>query len=153
MLSRALAAFTAVLAGLLAGAMVLIQLVLVPFWRGVPPTEFRRWFGEHSGHIRALMLPLGGGAAAVSVASAVTAVAEGSPSAPASVAAAGATVGVVSITVAVNEPANHRFTSGTITDEETADLLSRWSRWHDVRVALGVVAAVAAATALIQHDA
>lgn len=151
--SRALSAFTAVLAGLLAGAMLLIKIVLVPFWRGAPAADFRGWFAEHSGHIRALMLPLGGGAAAVSVASAVTAVTEGSPSAPASVTAAGAAVGVVTITVAVNEPANHRFTSGAITDEETADLLARWSRWHDARVALGVIAALAAATALIQHDA
>ena len=42
--SRPLAVLSAVLTGALAGAMVLIEVVLVPFWRRVPPAEFRAWF-------------------------------------------------------------------------------------------------------------
>jgi hypothetical protein len=38
---RTLGVPTAVLDGLLAGAMVLVRVLLVPFWRGVPPAEFR----------------------------------------------------------------------------------------------------------------
>lgn len=60
-----------------------------------------------------------------------------------SVAAAGA-VGVVAVTVAVNEPANRKFASERLGDDETATLLARWARWHDVRVALGLIAASAA---------
>jgi hypothetical protein len=52
MLSRPLAVLTAVLVGLLAGAMVLIEVVLVPFWRGLPPAEFRAWFAARSSAIR-----------------------------------------------------------------------------------------------------
>jgi hypothetical protein len=149
---RALAVLTAVLDGVLAGGMVLIKLLLVPFWRGVPPAEFRDWFGAHSGRIRALMVPLGAGAAVVAAGSAVAQVTEGSAGAAASVAAAGATVGVVAITITVNEPANAKFTSGTLSDSETAQLLARWARWHDVRVALGLAATVAAALALAQRN-
>ncbi len=64
-----------------------------------------------------------------------------------SVAAAGG-IGVVAITVAVNEPANRQFVSDEVGDEETATLLARWARWHDVRVALGLIAGAAAVRAL-----
>ncbi len=135
MLSRALAVLTAVLVGLLAGGMVLIEVVLVPFWRGVPPARFREWFTAHADRIRALMVPLGAGAGGAAVAS-----------------AAAATVGVVGITVTINEPANHRFTTGALTDTATTELLDRWARWHHVRVALGLAATVAAGVALAQRD-
>lgn len=149
MLSRPLALLSAVLTGLLAGGMVLIEVVLLPFWRGASPADFRAWFAAHSGRIRNLMVPLGAGAGTVGAASAVAHLAEGRRSAPASVAAALATAGVIGITVTVNEPANHQFTAGTLTDSETRDLLSRWARWHHVRVVLGLVAAVGASSALM----
>jgi hypothetical protein len=151
-LSRILAVFTAVLVGLLAGGMVLIRVVLVAFWRCAPPAEFRDWFTAHSDRVRALMVPLGAGAGVVGAASAVAQVAEGREGALASVAAAGATAGVAAVTVTVNEPANRRFIAGELTDGETAELLGRWARWHDVRVVLGLAAAVAAALALARHD-
>jgi hypothetical protein len=152
-LSRALAVVTAVLAGLLAGGMALIEVVLVPFWRGAPPAEFRDWFAAHSGRIRAVMVPLGAGAGVAATASALAHVAEGSKGAPASVAAAGATAGVVGITAAVNEHANRRFEAGALTDSETAELLGRWARWHHVRVVLGLAATLAAVLTVAQRDA
>jgi hypothetical protein len=147
-LSRPLALVTAVLTGLLAGGMLLIEVVLVPFWRGASAADFRGWFAEHSGRIRNLMIPLGAGAAIVGAASAGAHLVDGRRSARASVAAALATVGVIGITVTVNEPANHQFTAGTLTDSETTALLTRWARWHHVRVLLGPAAAVAASSAL-----
>jgi hypothetical protein len=152
-LSRAFAVVTAVLVGLLAGAMLLIEVVLVPFWRGARAADFREWFAANSGRIRALMVPLGAGAGGVATASALAHVAEGRKGAPASMVAAGATIGVVGITVAVNEPANRRFTTGGLTDGETAELLGRWARWHHARVVLGLAAAVAAAVTLAQREA
>ena len=147
MLVGPLALASSALTGLLAGAMILLRAVLVPFWRDLPPAEFRAWFARYSDRIRALMVPLGVGAAAASVAATVARAANEEDVRASSVAAAGA-VGVVGVTVTVNEPANHRFTSGELGDEETTTLLARWARWHDVRVALGVIAAVAAARAL-----
>jgi hypothetical protein len=134
--------------------MVLIEVVLVPFWRAAAPAQFREWFTAHSGRIRALMVPLGVGAGLASAASAVAQVTERDRSGPAAVVAAGATVGVLAITVTVNEPANHRFVAGELTGPETTELLNRWARWHHVRVVLGLVAAGAATLALAErpHD-
>jgi Domain of unknown function (DUF1772) len=145
---RFLALLSAVLAGLLTGAMILIDVVLLPFWRGVPPEQFRTWFVAHSDRIRTLMIPLGAGAAAVSASSAVVQTAKGARGGAASVGAAAA-VGVVAVTITVNEPINHRFTAEHLTDAETAHLLERWARWHRLRVALGVLATLGAGAALM----
>ena len=131
--------------GMLAGAMLLIKVVFVPFWRGAPPREFRIWFGKHSGRIRSVMGPLG--AAGLGLAAATTTaelVSDGSPRS-AAVAAAGS-AGVVAITLGVNEPANAKFEQEDFDDAETTELLQQWSRWHDIRVILGLVATAAALT-------
>ena len=135
---------SATLSGLLAGAMLFLRVVLVPFWRGLAPAEFRAWFAGHSGRIRALMVPLGVGAAGASLAATAARVANGEDARANAVAAAGS-VAVVAVTVTVNEPANREFVREDLGDRETTTLLARWSRWHDVRVAFGLVAAVAAA--------
>ena len=146
--ARPVALLSAVLVGLLTGGMVLIEVVLLPFWRSVRPEEFRRWFTANAPRIRALMVPLGAAAGAASVATAASEASVPRRPGPASLTAAAATVGVVAVTVTVNEPANARFTGGALTDAETRDLLGTWARWHHLRVALGVVGAVAAASAL-----
>ena len=151
MLSRPLALLSAVLNGLLAGGMILIELVLVPFWRSAPPAEFRSWFAAHSPRLRALLVPLGAGAGVVNVASALARVATGGRGG-ASSAAAAAAAGVVAVTVTVNEPINHRFTADGLADAETTDLLARWARWHHLRVALGVTATLGAALALMDRQ-
>ena len=127
--------------------MLFLRVVLLPFWQRLPPAEFRAWFTEHSGRIRAVMLPLGVVSAAASAVTTGARLVGGEDARASSVAAAGA-VGVVAITVAANEPANREFVSEEIEDEETATLLARWARWHEVRVALGLIAGAAAVRAL-----
>jgi len=151
-LSRPLALVSAVLAGVLTGGMVLIEVVLVPFWQGSSPAEFRAWFTSHSGRLRALLVPLGAATGIACTASAAARLAGGRRGAPAAVAAAGAAAGVIAVTVTVNEPANRRFTGGTLTDRETTELLRRWARWHHVRVVLGLAATVAAGRALVDAE-
>ena len=75
-LSRPLALVSAVLAGVLTGGMVLIEVVLVPFWRASSPAEFRAWFAAHSGRIRALLVPLGAATGIACTASPAVRVAE-----------------------------------------------------------------------------
>jgi hypothetical protein len=96
------------------------------------------------------MIPLGAAAAAVNAASAVVQTAKGPRAGAASMAAAAA-AGVVAITITVNEPMNHQFTAGNLTDAETTNLLNRWARWHRVRVGLGVLATLGAAFALMDR--
>ncbi len=50
--SRPVAVLSTTLAGLLAGGMLFIEVVLLPFWRGMPPADFRRWFAAHADRIR-----------------------------------------------------------------------------------------------------
>ena len=52
MFSRPLALLTAVLTGLLAGGMVFIEAVLLPFWRGASPAVFRDWFAANVDRIQ-----------------------------------------------------------------------------------------------------
>jgi hypothetical protein len=144
---RPLASLSAALISFLAGAMLFLRIVLLPFWRGARPAEFRTWFATHAGRIRALMLPLGAASAAASVGATAARLVDGADARASSVAAVGA-VGVVGITVTVNEPANRKFASEDLSDDETARLLARWARWHDVRVVLGLIAAAAAVRAL-----
>ena len=136
-----LAAF---LLGLFAGAMLLIALAFVPFWRTLPPGEFRAWFAAHAARIGWLMIPLGGASALVTVATLIAV-----PERRGWLAlATAATLAVVVITALVNEPANRLFAAGALTDEETAALLYRWAVWHSVRVALGLTAFTAALQAM-----
>ncbi len=146
MLAERLASVSATLTGLLAGAMLFLRVVLLPFWRDLSPAEFRAWFARRSDRIRALMVPLGVGAAGTSLAATVARAAEGEDARANAVAAASSVAVVaVTVTVTVNEPANREFVREDFGDEETTTLLARWSRWHDVRVALGLIAATAAA--------
>ena len=127
--------------------MLFLRVVLLPFWQELPPGEFRAWFAKHAPRIRGLMVPLGVGSAAASVGAAATQAVNRGDARPSSAAAAGA-VAVVAVTVGVNEPANEKFVSGGLDDDATVRLLARWARWHDVRVALGLLSAAAAAHAL-----
>ena len=140
-------------AGLLTGGMLVIEVVLLPFWRAMPPPEFHRWFATHAGRIRAVMIPLGVGAGLANGASTFALVAGRRSGRSASALATAATAGVLAITAVVNEPANSRFAGGGLTDDETRDLLSSWARWHHARVALGLTATVAATAALRDRSA
>ena len=63
--------------------------------------------------------------------------------------AAIATLGVLVITLVVNEPANELFGHpGALSDAATAALLVRWMRWHWVRVGLGLLGFYAALRAV-----
>ena len=147
MLARSALLLSAALTGLLAGAMLFLRIVLVPFWQGLPPAEFRAWFTRHSDRIRGLMVPLGVGSAGTSL-TAMGARRLSGEEARASSIAAGASAAVVAVTVTVNEPGNRRFVSGSLEDAETTALLTRWVRWHDLRVVLGLISAAAAVAAL-----
>ena len=137
---------TAVLIGLLAGAMLLIAVAVVPFWRSLPPDEFRRWFFAHSRRIGRMMIPLGGSTALLSIAALV---ASGSGARRWSFGAALAATAIGAITLLVNEPANERFAAtNDLTDTETVALLQRWVTFHWIRVALGIAGLACAVEAV-----
>src|SRR5262245_66501275 len=45
--------------GLLTGAMLLIGISIVGFWKSLTPSEFVSWFASHSSRLGVIMIPLG----------------------------------------------------------------------------------------------
>lgn len=144
MSARSARQISAVLTALFAAAMLVIRVVLVPFWQRLSPDAFRAWFRDNSGRLEAVMFPLGGAATLSATAAAV--VSRDVPPAQRRplVLAAACTGGVIVVTVLVNEPANEQFKGHELALDETPALLARWRRWHTVRVLLGAAAAVSA---------
>jgi hypothetical protein len=54
--------------GLLTGAMLLIGISIVGFWKSLTPSEFVSWFASHSSRIGDIMIPLGAVTVLVSLA-------------------------------------------------------------------------------------
>jgi Domain of unknown function (DUF1772) len=112
--------------------MILIRLVLVPFWRRGVSSGFKPWFIENSARLRNVMVPLGAVAAATTTANTLI------THRRRAVLAAAAAIGVGLVTMTVNEPLNVRFAGPDPIDPADLD---RWVRWHELRVALGLIAA------------
>jgi Domain of unknown function (DUF1772) len=128
------------LTGLFVGAMLLIAVSLVPYWRGLAPAEFRAWFVAHSGHLGRVMVPLGMAATVGSLLALGLAAIEGTSVTAAAIHAAGL-LGVLGVYFACNKPINDLLFAGTgLADGKVADLRRRWAVWHWVRVGLGLVA-------------
>ena len=62
---------TCLVLGLLAGGMLVIGVSFVSFWKSLSPSDFQAWFASHSHLIGRLMIPLGVGGVAVTVAAVV----------------------------------------------------------------------------------
>jgi hypothetical protein len=140
-LSRLIRAAASVLTGMLAAAMLLIRVVLVPFWEWLPPEAFREWFRKNSGRVGALMFPLGGAATLSATTAAITSRDVAPTDRRRLWLSAGCSIGVTAVTLFVNEPANKRFNGRELLLKDTPALLARWRRWHNVRTLLGFAAA------------
>src|SRR5262245_25264196 len=99
-----LACATALIIGLLAGAMLFIVVALVPFWQGLRPAEFRAWYVLRAVRIGALMIALGIAAVIASLAALVRDRTGPHPLSHLMAFAGALAVGIVA--VAINEPAN-----------------------------------------------
>jgi hypothetical protein len=137
---------TCLLLGLLTGAMLVIGVSLVSFWKSLSPGDFQVWFATHSHLIGRLMIPLGIGGLAVSVA-AVIAGWRSSARGWLLIAAVSA-MGVMVTYPLFFATANETFVRGGLADTAARSLLDRWAAWHWLRTGLGAVGFVAALRAL-----
>jgi hypothetical protein len=137
---------TCLLLGWLTGAMLVIGVSLVSFWKSLSPGDFQVWFATHSHLIGRLMIPLGIGGLAVSVA-AVIAGWRSSARGWLLIAAVSA-MGVMVTYPLFFATANETFVRGGLADAAARSLLDRWAAWHWLRTGLGVVGFVAALRAL-----
>jgi Domain of unknown function (DUF1772) len=137
---------TCLLLGLLTGAMLVIGVSLVSFWKSLSPSDFQAWFATHSHLLGRLMIPLGIGGLAVSVA-AVIAGWRSSARGWLLIAAVSA-MGVMVTYPLFFATANETFVRGGLADAAVRSLLDRWAAWHWLRTGLGAVGFVAALRAL-----
>jgi ABC-type spermidine/putrescine transport system permease subunit I len=62
---------TCLVLGLLAGGMLVIGVSFVSFWKSLLPSDFQAWFASYSHLIGRLMIPVGAGSIAATVATLV----------------------------------------------------------------------------------
>jgi Anthrone oxygenase len=137
---------TCLLLGLLTGAMLVIGVSLVSFWKSLSPSDFQVWFATHSHLIGRLMIPLGIGGLAVSVA-AVIAGWRSSVRGWLLIAAVSA-MGVMVTYPLFFATTNETFVRGGLADAAARSLLDHWAAWHWLRTGFGAVGFVAALRAL-----
>jgi hypothetical protein len=125
--------------GLLAGAMLLIAMAIVPFWTTLEPTEFARWFRDYSPLLGRFMLPLGASATALTMFAVALARPVSSPHFRWLAVAAALAVGVVAIYPLYFSSANAALAGGGLAASEIASELHRWRKWHWVRTGAGVL--------------
>jgi Domain of unknown function (DUF1772) len=139
---------TCLVLGLLTGGMLVIGVSLVSFWKSLSPSDFQAWFATYSHLIGRLMILLGVGAIAVTVA-AVGACWRGAATARRwLLIAAVAAMGVMVTYPFFFEATNAAFVRGGLSDAAARLLLDRWETWHWIRTGLGAVGFVAALRAL-----
>src|SRR5262245_57503226 len=136
--------------GLLAGGMLVIGVAFVGFWKSLSPSAFQAWFASNSHLIGHLMIPLGAGGVAATVATLFACW-----SGPATrrrwlLIAALSAIGVMGTYPIFFADANESFVRGSLSDSAVRSLLDRWAAWHWIRTGLGIVGFSAALRALQQ---
>jgi hypothetical protein len=134
--------------GLAAGAVAAEGAVLVPVWRSMPAQEFLAWYRKHGGLLLRFFGPLEAVAAAASVAALAKSWGSDTSAAMLWTLAAGSSLAVLAAFPLYFQRVNASFTAATIATAAVPDELRRWAAWHWVRVALAVLAFLAAALAL-----
>ena len=134
--------------GLLAGGMLVIGVAFVSFWKSLSPGDFQAWFASYSHLIGRLMIPLGAGSIAITVA-ALIAGWSGPPTRRAwLLVAALSAIGVMVTYPIFFAGTNESFERGGLSDSTVRSLLDRWATWHWVRTGLGMAGFIAALRAL-----
>jgi hypothetical protein len=130
--------------GLLAGAMLLIAAAIVPFWSSLEPSEFARWFRDHSPLLARIMLPLGAGATLLSLLTAALVRPRSSLAFRWWALVAALAVAVAAVYPLYFVAANAALAGGSLSPDEVALELQRWRTWHWVRTVAGTLAFLAA---------
>ena len=147
-LASALMMLACVALGLLAGGMLVIGVTFVSFWRSLSPSDFQTWFASYSHLIGRLMIPLGAGSVAATLATLVACWT--GPATPRRwlLIAALSAIGVMVTYPVFFAGTNESFVRGGLSDSVVRSLLDRWATWHWIRTGLGIVGFFAALRAM-----
>jgi len=139
---------TCLVLGLLAGGMLVIGVSLVSFWKSLSPSDFQAWFASYAHLIGRLMIPLGVGGIAVTVAAGVACWRGSATARRWLLIAAVSAIGVMVTYPLFFEATNVALVRGGLSDSAARSLLDRWATWHWIRTGLGALGFVAALRAL-----
>ena len=139
---------TCLVLGLLVGGMLVIGIAFVSFWKSLSPSDFQAWFASYSHLIGRLMIPLGAGSVAASVATLVAGWSGAATRRRWLLLAALSAIGVMVTYPAFFAGTNEAFVRGGLPDPAVRSLLDRWAAWHWIRTGLGMVGFFAALRAL-----
>jgi len=139
---------TCLVLGLLAGGMLVIGISFVRFWKSLAPSDFQVWFASYSHFIGRLMIPLGAGSIAATVATLVACWSGSATRRRWLLIAALSAIGVMVTYPIFFAGTNEAFVRGGLSDSAVRSLLDRWATWHWIRTGLGIVGFVAALRAL-----
>jgi hypothetical protein len=134
--------------GLLTGAMLLIGISIVGFWKSLTPSDFVSWFASHSSRLGVIMVPLGTITLLLSLVAVAISWRLRSKQRQWTMIAA-----LCALCVMVSYPvffagANASFIAGDLSDSAIRALLDKWAVWHWGRTFLGLVGFVAEILAL-----
>ncbi len=136
--------------GIFTGAMLTEGGVLVPFWRGLAPDEFLRWYAANAARLLAFFSPVTTAGGVLALLAAGGSLYEGHPGRVWGVLAALVMVAIVASFFVYFEHANAQFAAGTIAPDAVPAALARWAAWHHARTGLALVA-FAAALLAVRH--
>jgi hypothetical protein len=129
--------------GLLAGALLAEDRLLVPYWRTLPADEFYALHPTYGPLLYRFFAPLTMAAPPVAVLSAVQVALQAGGLAPrslAAIAAAVLTCGLVAIYLVYFKAANEAFAQRAVSAADLPAALSLWAAWHRTRVFVCVAA-------------
>lgn len=149
LLGDALRLLSAASLGIFVGAQLTEGLVLVPYWRALPPEQFLRWYAANDKRLLGYFGPLTSGTALLAIAAALATWWESATGrlVGASIAAL-VMIAIVASFLVYFERANKSFAAASIAPSAVAAELARWNAWHWARTVLAAVAFAAALLAL-----
>ena len=134
--------------GLFAGAMVTEGIVLVPYWRSLPPAAFFAWYAANDRRLLRFFGQLTSATALLVVVAAVVALWTGHPAAAHAALSAALMIAVVASFFLYFKRANQSFATASIDPAAVATELARWAAWHWLRTLLSFLAVASALDAL-----
>lgn len=134
--------------GIFAGAMLTEGGVLVPFWRGLAPEEFLRWYAANAQRLLAFFSPLTTAAGVLTLLATIGSFTQGHPGRWWLGVALVLMLGIIATFFVYFEAANTRFATAAIPPDAVPAELARWAAWHHARTVVSVVAFAAALLAV-----
>ncbi len=147
LLADAIRQLSAAALGIFFGSQLTEGVVLVPYWRALPPQQFLQWYAANDRRLLGYFGPLTTVTALLAIAAALVTWREGGAARMAALVPAIVMMVIVAGFVVYFDAANKRFAAATIAPAAVPGELARWSALHWARTVLAGIAFAAALTA------